>query len=131
MTYGSTQLSAEPLRAHDCPPCPAHQTHAQAESRGLAAVLEGMGRCSDRQRGGSTVKANGFDTLMLWLLVGVSWEEPQLSGPQGVSAAAASPLPVRVGAPCWAAGTLTHYVHKDKCVGPLPYMHGYLNINRI
>lgn len=65
---------------------------------------------------------------MVWLAVGVSWEEPQLSGPQFLSAAATSPLPARAGASRRAAGTLTH---KDKCVGPLPYVHGYLNINRI
>ena len=106
---------------------------SQPGSRGLTAVLQGMGRCSDWRwhGGGCAVKANGFRTLTLRLLVRVSWEEPQLSGPQGLSATAASLLPARAEAPCRAAGTLTHYVHKDECVGPLPYVHGYLNVNRI
>lgn len=98
---------------------------------GLAITPEGMGMCSERHSGGSAVKANGFLILMLWLLVGVSWEEPQLSGPQGLSAAATSPLPAGEGAPRRAAGTLTHNVHNDEGVGPLPCVHGYLNINRI
>lgn len=89
-----------------------------------------MGRCSDRRGhgGGPAVKAEGFGTLMFWLAVGVSWEEPQLLGPQVLSAAAASLLPERAGASRRAVGTLTH---KDKCIGPLPYVRGYLNINRI
>lgn len=69
-------------------------------TRPPGAALEGMGRCSDRRGhgGGCAVKTEGFGTLMLWLAVGVSWEEPQLLGPQVLSAAATSPLPARAGA---------------------------------
>lgn len=85
---------------------------SQSRSQGLAATFQGMGRCSDwcRHRGARAVIANGCRTLTLWLLVRVSWEEPQVSGLQSLSAAATLPLPARAGVHHRAAGTLTNYI---------------------
>lgn len=103
------------------PPCPAHPANAQPPSshgtagdgpaaqepgtrRGWESAVSGAGA-------GEDVLLNCFRTSMLWLLFGVSWEEPRLRGSWGLWAAATSPLSARAGAPRRAAGTSTHCVH--------------------